>query len=60
MKLDKIAGILLIALLAIVLAVSLSYYVVSQPNLNHSFTNAYANSSSRTCTHTNSTDKNTR
>jgi hypothetical protein len=30
--LDKIAGILLIALLAIVFAVSLSYYVLSQPN----------------------------
>jgi hypothetical protein len=30
--LDKIAGILLISLLAIVFAVSLSYYVVSQPN----------------------------
>jgi hypothetical protein len=31
-QLDKIAGILLIALLAIVTAVSLSYYVLSQPN----------------------------
>jgi hypothetical protein len=31
---DKIAGILLIALLAIVFAVSISYYVLSQPNQN--------------------------
>jgi hypothetical protein len=32
--LDKIAGILLISLLAVVLAVSISYYAINQPNQN--------------------------
>jgi hypothetical protein len=40
--LDKLAGILLIALLAIVTAVSLSYYAFNQPNPEQPFTNTHA------------------
>jgi CHASE3 domain sensor protein len=43
--LDKIAGILLIALLAIVTAAGVSYYALNQPNLKHAFSNTYIYSS---------------